>query len=54
MKRVRTKKMKEVLNGLFEHILNSCLVQDINLLEVSIQGSQCFVNVIQSFTSDLE
>lgn len=54
MKRVRTKKMKKVLNGLFGHILNSCLVQDINLLELSIQGSQCFVNIIQSFTSDLE
>ena len=43
----RTKKINEALNGLIEHILNSCL-------ELSIQDSQCFVNVIQAYKYDLE
>ena len=50
----KTKKMKEALNGLTEHISNSCPIQDNNLPELSIQDSQCFVNVIQASKSDLE
>ena len=46
--------MKEALNGLIEHILNSCLVQDTTLSKLSIQDSQCFINVIQASKSDLE
>ena len=48
MTRSRTKKMKEALNGLIEHISNSDFVQDYNLTELSIQDGPCFVNVIQA------
>lgn len=54
MTEARTKKIKEALNGLIEHILNSYLIQDINMLELSIQDRQWFVNVIQDSKSDLE
>jgi len=48
MIRSRTKKMKEALNGLIEHISNSDFVQDYNMPEFSIQEGLCFVNVIQA------
>lgn len=41
-------------NILIKHISNSCFVQDINLPRLSIQDSQCFVNVIQVSKSNLE
>ena len=54
MTTTRTKKMKEALNRLLEHISNSCLIQDTNLPELSIEDGQCFVNIIQVSKSDLE
>lgn len=43
MTRANTKKIRETLNGLIEHISNSCVVQDTNLFELSIQDSQCLI-----------
>ena len=48
MTRSRTKKMKDSLNGLIEHISNLDFVQDYNLPESIIQEDPCFVNVIQA------
>lgn len=46
--------MNESLNVLVEHISNSHLIQDTNMLKLSIQDGQCFVNVIQASKFDLE
>lgn len=43
MTRARTKKIKEELNGLIEHISNSSLVHDTNLLKID--------NALSMFTS---
>ena len=48
MTRENTKKIRETLNGLIEHISNSCVVQDTNLFELSIQDSQCFSMLFKS------
>ena len=54
MTKVRTKKIKETLNGLIEYISNSCLVQHTNLPKLSIQDNQYFINIIQASKFDLE
>ena len=45
MTRTRTKKLNEGLNRLTEHISNSCLVHDTNLLKICIQDNLKIIEV---------